>query len=97
MSKAHNYDKYEDWYREANRICVTVAGVGIDDLADGPSRDAFDAGDTPGEYVDERLAYGGFPMLAVKASTVGKFRAAEGKGAGFVGGRSVTDRSIIHY
>ena len=52
----HNYDTFEDWYREVNRICVATAGVGIDDLADGPSFDAFEAGDTPGTYVSDRLA-----------------------------------------
>ena len=94
---SHNYDSFEAWYREADRICSTVAGVGIDDLADGPSFDAFEAGDTPGEYVDDRLAEAGFPHLAVKASTAGKFRPAEGKGAGFIAGRSITDRSVRHY
>ena len=93
----HNYDNFEAWYREADRICSTVAGVGIDDLPDGPSRDAFEAGDTPGEYVDERLAAEGFPHLAVKARVSGKYRPAEGKGAGFIAGRPITDRSVRHY
>ena len=94
---SHNYDSFEDWYREANRICVATAGVGIDGLADGPSWDAFEAGDTPGEYVSDRLAEEGFPSLSRKAPAVQKYRPAAGAGASFVNGRPVTDRSIIHY
>ena len=93
----HNYDTFEDWYREANRICVATAGVGIDDLADGPSFDAFEAGDTPGTYVSDRLAYEGFPSLSRKAPAVQKYRPAAGKGAGFIAGRPITDRSVRHY
>jgi len=93
----HNYDTFEDWYREANRICVATVGLGIDDLADGPSRDAFEAGDTPGAYVSDRLAEEGFPSLSRKAPAVQKYRPAAGKGAGFIAGRPITDRSVRHY
>jgi hypothetical protein len=42
---------------------MDVAGVGIDDLADGPSRDAYEAGYTPREYARERLTEEGFLEL----------------------------------
>lgn len=51
---------YEEWMAEADAVCIGIAGVGIEDLADGPSRDAFDDELTPREYVMDRLRQEGF-------------------------------------
>ena len=52
---------YDEWYMKVDRLCLFIAGVGIDDLADGPSWDAWDDGVTPREYVMERLEEEGWP------------------------------------
>tara|TARA_R100001015_G_C4569311_1_gene127662 strand:+ start:393 stop:587 length:195 start_codon:yes stop_codon:yes gene_type:complete len=46
---------FENWTAKANAICERKFGVGLDDLADGPSRDAYNDGLTPLEYVTEIL------------------------------------------
>lgn len=51
---------FEVWYKKADMVCYELAGVSIDDLADGPSRDAFDDGATPAEYARELLENEGF-------------------------------------
>lgn len=52
---------FPQWYRAVNARVLARAGLGIDDLADGPSWDAW-ADDTPAaEYADERLEEEGFP------------------------------------
>lgn len=53
---------FEAWYAQADRICQGIAGLGIEDLADGPSWDCWEAGYSPREYVLERLEDEGFPM-----------------------------------
>lgn len=55
---------YELWYKQANKVCIEISGVGIDDLPDGNSRDAFESGSSPREYVLERLEEDGFPFDA---------------------------------
>lgn len=37
-------------------------GMTSSDLADGPSRDAFDGGDSPEDYANELLEDNGYPM-----------------------------------
>jgi hypothetical protein len=54
--------RYEAWYARCDRVCLSVAGVGIDDLGDGPSWDSWASGMSPSEYVGERLAEEGFPF-----------------------------------
>ena len=53
--------EFDLWYAAADRACSAISGLGIDDLADGPSRDAFDDGYSPEEYARERLEDEGFP------------------------------------
>lgn len=57
-----DYDDFESWYAACDRACIAIAGLGIDDLTDGPSHDSWESGMTPQEYVEERLAEDGFPM-----------------------------------
>ena len=52
---------FDQWYKRCDVICGGIAGLGIDDLADGPSWDAWENGCTPREYVLERLEEEGFP------------------------------------
>ena len=54
--------KFEAWYKLVDREVIAIAGIGIDDLADGPSWDAWADGYTPAEYAHERLEKEGFPF-----------------------------------
>ena len=54
----------DQWYANANRICVKIAGLSLDDLADGPSSDAWADGVSPREYVYTILNDEGFPFDA---------------------------------
>jgi hypothetical protein len=53
---------FDAWYAQVDRICQATCGLGIEDLADGPSWDAWSDGCTPREYVRERLEEEGFPL-----------------------------------
>ena len=46
---------YEEWYTEVDRVVIGIAGVGIDDLPDGCSWDAWHDGTSPVEYAREQL------------------------------------------
>ena len=52
---------YDEWYARCDRTCINLSGVGIDDLPDGPSRDAYDDGMPVLEYVLAQLEEAGFP------------------------------------
>jgi hypothetical protein len=52
---------FDQWYKRCDQICGGIAGLGIDDLADGPSWDRWEDGCPPREYVLERLEDEGFP------------------------------------
>jgi hypothetical protein len=56
------HENFEGWYAEVDSWVITIAGVGIDDLSDGPSYDAFADGVPPEEYAQDRLAADGFPF-----------------------------------
>ena len=53
---------FKQWYREANAACIAIAGVGLDDLADGPSYDSWQDDCPPDEYAEELLIEEGFPF-----------------------------------
>jgi hypothetical protein len=53
---------FKQWYREANDVCAALCGLDLDDLADGPSNDAWADDVTPEEYVHDRLEDEGFPF-----------------------------------
>lgn len=55
-------ERFQAWYRKVDAIVSSIAGIGIDDLADGPSFDSFRDGASPREYAEERLADEGFPF-----------------------------------
>jgi len=55
-------EDFQTWYRRADRHVILIAGVGIDDLTDGCSHDAWSAGVSPEEYAEERLEDDGFPF-----------------------------------
>jgi hypothetical protein len=90
---------FDRWLADADRICVSVCGLDLDSLGDGPSRDAFDAGTTARDYVTDRLHEAGYPGLASNAERSDRsvFIAPPGKGAAFHRGHPVTDRARIHY
>lgn len=50
------------WYAIVDSVVLEIAGLGIEDLPDGPSYDAWEAGGDPREYAIERLAEDGFPF-----------------------------------
>jgi hypothetical protein len=56
------HENFEDWYAEVDAMVSTIAGVGIADLSDGLSYDAFADGVSPTEYAHDRLANDGFPF-----------------------------------
>ena len=53
---------FQAWYAKVDRIVSAFAGLGIEDLADGPSWDCWNDGYTPREYAYERLTEEGFPF-----------------------------------
>jgi hypothetical protein len=53
---------FETWYAKVDRHVSALAGVGIDDLADGNSYDAYEDGVSPKEYALDRLREEGFPF-----------------------------------
>jgi hypothetical protein len=46
---------FEEWYQAVDDLMVQTVGLGIDDLADGPSYDSYDAGVTPRAYVRRQI------------------------------------------
>ena len=52
---------FEAWLSQADRAVAAVCGLGLDDLADGPSWDAWTDGVPPSEYAGERLDDAGYP------------------------------------
>ena len=54
------YSTYSEWYRAADKVCQGIAGVGIEDLPDGPSWDAWNDEVSPREYVNSVLSEEGF-------------------------------------
>lgn len=53
---------FNQWYKAANEACIRLSGVGIDDLADGPSRSCYNSGMSPEEYATQQLEEEGFPF-----------------------------------
>lgn len=46
---------FESWYALADEACVAICGLGIDDLPDGNSYDAWADGCPPAEYAREQV------------------------------------------
>ena len=61
-STIDNGVSFEQWLRLADRYCIGLAGVGLSDLPDTLSRDAYEAGDTPRDHVDDALLDNAFPF-----------------------------------
>ncbi|HUW03049.1 MAG TPA: hypothetical protein VMW08_11895 [Acidimicrobiales bacterium] len=53
---------FKQWYAAANRAVSAVCGLGLDDLADGPSYDSWADCVPPSEYAEELLIEEGFPF-----------------------------------
>lgn len=53
---------FQQWFDEANTACESLCGLGLDDLADGPSYDSWESGMSPREYAEEILEEEGFPF-----------------------------------
>ena len=53
---------FEAWYARADRACTRISGVGIDDLPDGNSYDAWQSNATPKDYAVMLLEEEGFPF-----------------------------------
>ena len=62
MNKTINGLTYKQWYAKVDAIVMNIAGVGIDDLADGMSIDAWSDELTPREYAIDQLENEGFPF-----------------------------------
>jgi hypothetical protein len=48
-------ESYAVWMARLDQVCQARTGLGIDDLPDGCSRDAFEDGMTPEAYLQELL------------------------------------------
>jgi len=57
-----NGDTFDAWYAKVDAVVLEIAGLGIDDLPDGNSYDAWQAGGDPRDYATEQLAEDGFPF-----------------------------------
>ena len=57
-----NGETFAAWYAAANKVCSGISGLTLDDLADGPSWDAWNDGVPPREYAEELLSNEGFPF-----------------------------------
>lgn len=53
---------YKEWMNEVDGYLLSKCGLTSGDLADGPSRDSYDSGDSPEEYADGLLEDEGYPM-----------------------------------
>lgn len=53
---------YDQWYQTANASCLALSGIGLDDLPDGLSHDAWQDNCPPLEYAEELLLEDGFPF-----------------------------------
>jgi len=53
---------FDQWYTRADREVGRIIGLGLDDLPDGPSHDAWSDGVPPEEYAHDQLAEEGFPF-----------------------------------
>jgi hypothetical protein len=62
MEKTINGLTFKQWYERVDKAVIRIAGVGIDDLSDGLSVDAWREEWTPHEYAIERLENDGFPF-----------------------------------
>tara|TARA_R100000664_G_scaffold31691_1_gene45590 strand:+ start:736 stop:924 length:189 start_codon:yes stop_codon:yes gene_type:complete len=62
MNKTINGLTYKQWYAKVDAIVMNIAGVGIDDLSDGMSVDAWSDELTPKEYATDQLENEGFPF-----------------------------------
>ena len=53
---------FKQWLAEANAACEEICGLGLNDLADGPSWDMWNDDCPPREYAEELLVEEGFPF-----------------------------------
>ena len=52
---------FDGWYRLADRAVGDACGLGLDDLPDGPSWDAWNDDEAPEDYASMALYDAGFP------------------------------------
>lgn len=67
MARTHNPKPrngltFTAWLVAADKHVLSLAGVGLSDLADGPSYDSWADEMSPQEYAEELLADEGFPF-----------------------------------
>lgn len=84
---------FRQWYAAANRHCIAIAGVGIDDLPDGPSHDAYTSGASPYDYAFERLVEEGYPFDDDDDETEAEAAAHEAEAAAHEA-RRIADRQL---
>lgn len=53
---------FKEWYRKADHAVARVCGLGVDDLPDGNSYDAFISDELPADYARMILEEEGFPF-----------------------------------
>ncbi len=56
MPDSANASAYRAWYRDVSRLCEHHLGIGLSDLPDLLTRDAFDNGTTPEDFFNEDVA-----------------------------------------
>lgn len=62
MKKTVNGLTYKQWYKRVDEVVFLIAGVGVEDLVDGLSVDAWRDEWSPREYATDRLEAEGFPF-----------------------------------
>ena len=53
---------YDGWMKKVDAVLMSICGLTSSDLADGPSRDAYDSGESPRSYALQLLEDEGFPL-----------------------------------
>lgn len=53
---------YNEWMEKVDSYLLGKVGLTSSDLADGPSRGAYDGGDSPEDYANELLEDNGYPL-----------------------------------
>lgn len=51
---------FKEWHQLADRAVARVCGLGLNDLPDGPSWQAWDDGESPADYASTMLYDAGF-------------------------------------
>ena len=66
---------FDRWLARADAACIEISGLGIDDLPDGLSYDAWDDGASPEEYARQLLSDEGWDDIVAAVEAAPALRA----------------------